>query len=47
MYDIFLELLERDNVKIADVCRATGIASSTFADWKKGRSKPKDEKLKK
>lgn len=47
MYDIFLELLKSKNLKCADVSRATGIPSSTFTDWKNGKSKPKEEKLKK
>lgn len=47
MYEKFLKLLEIHNVKPADVARATGIYTSTFSDWKSGRSKPKMEKLQK
>ena len=47
MYEKFLKLLELHNVKPADVARATGIYTSTFSDWKSGRSKPKMEKLQK
>ena len=47
MYEKFLKLLELHNVKPADVARATGIYTSTFADWKSGRSKPKLPKLQK
>lgn len=47
MYDLFLELLKENNKKAIDVSRATGIPSSTFSDWKKGKSSPKQEKLKK
>ena len=45
MYEIFERLLKEKNVKVADVTRATGIASSTFTDWKKGRYTPKQDKL--
>lgn len=47
MYEIFLKLLKERGVKASDVSKATGIPQSTFSDWKKGRSKPKDEKLQK
>ena len=45
MYEIYLKLLKEKGVKTADVCRATGIVSSTFSDWKKGKSAPKQDKL--
>lgn len=47
MYDIFVQLLERSGKKASDVSKATGIPSSTFSDWKKGKSSPKTEKLQK
>lgn len=47
MYSVFAELLRKNNKKAADVARATGIPSSTFSDWKKGKSSPKQEKLQK
>ena len=47
MYDIFKKLLADNNVKAVDVAKATGIATSTLTDWKKGRSVPKTDKLKK
>ena len=47
MYEVFAKLLDESNKKAADVARATEIPSSTFTDWKKGRSTPKQEKLKK
>lgn len=47
MYEIFSMLLEKRNVKPADIAKATGIPPSTFSDWKAGRSEPKKEKLKK
>lgn len=47
MYEIFEKLLRLRNVKVSDVRRATGIASSTFSDWKSGRYMPKQDKLQK
>ena len=47
MYSVFLRLLKERGVKASDVSKATGIPQSTFSDWKKGRSKPKDEKMQK
>lgn len=47
MYEIYLELKKKKGVTDADVSKATHIAASTFSDWKKGRSKPKQEKLQK
>lgn len=45
MYTIFCELLRENKVRAADVARATGIATSTLSDWKKGKSIPKADKL--
>lgn len=47
MYSIFEKLLAEKGVRVADVSRATGIAQSTFSDWKRGRCAPKTEKLQK
>lgn len=47
MYEIFARLLEIKKVKAADVCRATGLPSSLFSEWKKGKSNPKVDKLQK
>lgn len=47
IYKNFELLLKKFNVKAADVASATGIPASTFSDWKKGKSKPKSEKLQK
>lgn len=47
MYEIFEKLLKEKGVKAADVTRATGIASGTFTDWKKGRYIPKTDKMQK
>lgn len=45
MYEIYEELLKLNGKKTADVCRETGIRSSTMTDWKKGRYTPKADKL--
>ena len=47
MYEIYLELLEKSGRKSSDVSKATGIPASTFSDWKKGKSSPKQDKLQK
>lgn len=47
MYEIFLKLLNEKGVTAYKVGKATGIAGSTFTDWKSGRSVPKQEKLQK
>jgi transcriptional regulator with XRE-family HTH domain len=47
MYEIFAKLLEEHNVTPYKVSKATGIAGSTFTDWKNGRSSPKQDKLQK
>lgn len=47
MYEIFLKLLTEKGVTAYKVGKETGIASSTFTDWKTGRSVPKQEKLQK
>lgn len=47
MYEIFLKLLEKEGVTAYKVGKETGIAGSTFTDWKTGRSVPKQEKLQK
>lgn len=46
-YEKFEELLLKHKVKAADVSRVTEIPASTFSDWKKGKSKPKIEKIQK
>lgn len=46
-YEKFEALLNKFNVKAADVAKETGIHPSTFSDWKKGKSKPKIEKIQK
>lgn len=47
MYEIFDKLCESKGVTAYRVGKETGIATSTFTDWKKGRSVPKQNKLKK
>lgn len=47
MYEIFVKLLEQHGVTAYKVSKATGIAGSTFTDWKTGRSVPKQDKLQK
>lgn len=47
MYEIFAKLLEERNLKAADVCRGTGLPSSLFSEWKRGKSSPKADKLQK
>lgn len=47
MYEIFIKLLEERHLKAADVCRGTGLPSSLFSEWKRGKSTPKTDKMKK
>lgn len=47
MYEIFETLLKERNVTAYRVAKETGIATATLSDWKNGRSKPKQDKLKK
>ncbi len=46
-YKKFETLLKSNNTTVYKVSKATGIAQSTFSDWKSGRSAPKTDKLKK
>ena len=46
MYKKFVELLEKTNKTAYQVSKDTEIAQSVLSDWKRGRSKPKVEKLK-
>lgn len=47
MYERYVELLNENTCKSADVAKATGIHPSTFSDWKKGKSSPKYDKIQK
>ena len=44
-YENYEVIRDLRGLKNADVSRLSGIAQSTFTDWKKGRSYPKAEKL--
>lgn len=44
-YSRFKDLLLAHHVTVYQVAKATGIAASTFSDWKNGRSTPKADKL--
>ena len=46
MYEYYQKLLDEKGLKNADVARATGISNMTLSDWKRGKSKPKADKLK-
>lgn len=45
IYSNFKRLLEQNNVTPYQVSKATGISQSTLSSWKKGRAKPKADKL--
>lgn len=45
MYEIFERLLKSRGLKAADVVRGTGLPSSLFSEWKRGKSNPKADKL--
>lgn len=47
MYEVFAKLLDDRGLKAADVCRGTGLPSSFFSEWKRGKSNPKMDKLQK
>ena len=44
-YETFAELCRINNLKPADVSRATGIATAALTNWKKGNYTPKQDKL--
>ena len=46
-YAIFEKLLKERNVTAYRVSKETGITQSTLSDWKRGRSTPKSENMKK
>lgn len=45
MYERYVELRDKKGVTDYRVSKDTGIARSTFTDWKNGRSAPKVEKM--
>lgn len=47
MYEIFAQLLEKYNVTPYKVSKETGVAQTTLSDWKRGRSTPKSDNMKK
>ena len=47
MYSIFEELLQKHGVSTYKVSMETGIAQSVFSSWKRGISKPKQDKMQK
>lgn len=47
MYKKYEELLLKHNKTSYQVSKDTGIAQSTLADWKAGKSQPKVDKLQK
>lgn len=47
MYEVFSYLLQLNGVTAYKVSKDTGITQSTLSDWKRGRSTPKSENMKK
>lgn len=45
MYEKFSALLDKTHKTPYQVSKDTGIAQSVLSDWKRGRSKPKFDKL--
>lgn len=45
MYEKFNGLLVKHNKTTYQVAKDTGIAQSTLSDWKRGKSRPKADKL--
>lgn len=45
VYERYVKLRDKLGLKDADVARISNVPPSTFTDWKKGKSKPKSEKL--
>lgn len=46
-YDLYAKLRNEKGMKDVDVAKSAHISPSTFTDWKQGRSKPKEEKMRK
>lgn len=47
MYEIFEQLLQKYGISSYKVAKETGVTQSTLSDWKRGRSTPKSENMKK
>lgn len=45
MYSEVERLMAEKGVRVADVCRATGIDKATFSHWKAGKYTPKVDKI--
>lgn len=46
-YETYEKLLQEKGVNSATVSKATGISQTVFSEWKKGKSTPKADKMKK
>lgn len=44
-YEQYVNFRDSKNMKDSDVAKAANIPASTFSDWKKGKSRPKEAKL--
>lgn len=47
MFENLRVLLEKNGISLYFLSKATGVPYTSLSDWKKGRCKPKAEKLKK
>ena len=47
MYEIFEKLMKERGLRVADVCKATGLSQSMMSDWKRGKYAPKADKMQK
>ncbi len=47
MYEKFNKLLQDNGITAYHVSKETGIAQTTFSEWKRGKSQPKLDKLQK
>lgn len=47
MYEIFEKLLQEHGVTAYRVAKEAGVTQSTLSDWKRGKSTPKTENMKK
>lgn len=47
MYEIFEQLLQKYGITAYKVSKETGVTQSTLSDWKRGRSTPKTDNMKK
>lgn len=47
MYEVFEQLLQKYGITAYKVSKETGITQSTLSDWKRGRSTPKTDIMKK